>query len=152
MTYKEKLDAVARMFIIWNLIEADPNLKSETGSARYLEVSSLAKILTKKMEVFQIPIKIPTEALVVIELCAEGNPGIAQLMLKQLIGKDRAPETSITPTDFVREYQAAFPIVEQDNEWNHKFYKLWEAQKDPEGKNLCDTREWWMECFEGGTE
>lgn len=128
-------------------------LKSTNGSLmtmdkEYNEHSFIARVLRKKMEVFEIPVKIPDDILVFIEVCVGNNPGYAQLMLKDFLGRNFIPNNVIGYTDIAKAYPISFPIVlEEGGEWEIYFSKKWQDQKAEDGSNLCDTRGWWMESF-----
>lgn len=150
MNLNELTELCSKVFISWNLVErnAERNGVPIKSNEEYNSKSFIAKVLRKKMEVFEVPVNIPDHMLVLIELCTEGNPGIAQLMLKEVLSRipNLKPDYTIQSTDFARVYCVDFPIVEIP-QWREYFEKLWGAQKDSNGNNMCDTVEWWTEVF-----
>ena len=113
----------------------------------YEDSSCIAKMIRSKFKVLRIPLDIPDYLLAIIEMCTNYNPGVSQVMLKEILSniKDLKQNYSITTEDFSRTYEE-FPIVDNPK-WESHFNELWDKQKSSDGSNLCDTREWWMEVF-----
>ncbi len=146
LTSKETIDLCSRAFIAWNFATFDG--KDMEMSQEYNHSSFIAQVLRKKMEVFKIPVQLPDYLLAIIELCTQSNPGVSQVMLKEILAAipNLQPGHKVTPEDFNRVYTADFPTMENPR-WEKHFEKLWDAQKNSEGENLCDTVDWWMELF-----
>ena len=143
----DNVEMCAKALISWNLAHFSGRAMEQ--DANYNSQSFIAKVLRKKIEVFEIPIKIPDYLLIIIELCTGSNPGVSQVMLKEVMKHipDLAPDHEITPMDFSLTYFNDFPDMTTNPKWSEDFSRLWDEQKSPDGQNLCDTREWWMECF-----
>lgn len=135
------LELLTKLFIIWNM---NPEYKEDK---EYNSQSFIARIIRKKMEVFKIDVKIPDELLMIIEICTGSNPGVSQVMLHEIMSKITSLTEGylITPNDFTRVYPNDFPCIDNPK-WDDHFAKLWESQKF-NGSNLCDTPNWWKECF-----
>lgn len=112
------------------------------------DISFINKVLIKKLEDLNINIKLPPYLPAIIEVCTNYNPELSQVMLKEILDNinNLTEGYYVTSEDFIRVYSNEFPIVDID-EWNNHFKELWGKQKLPNGKNLCDTREWWIEIF-----
>ena len=141
---KEDLELCSKVLMVWTL---NPNSDKINFDLEYQANSFIAKIIRKKFEAFQIPIKIPNLLLMLIEICTDSNPGVSQIMLKEVLSRipNLEPDYQVMPTDFVRVYATEFPLM-KNPKWEEYFSKLWDAQKS-DGNNLCDTRDWWMELF-----
>lgn len=148
---KDREQLCTSLLITWNFQAAGKAPTTEQnydGTSEYSQQSFIAQVLRKKMEVFKIPVKIPDVLIAIIEVCTNGNPGISQLMLRDIIGDSRKKGSTLTPDDFARVYPISFPVVEDGNEWDKYFSKKWEEQKNPSnGSNLCDTPTWWLSRF-----
>ena len=142
----ENIELCVKLFVSWNFSRS----RAMELDADYNNQSFIAKIIRKKIEVFEIPIQVPDYLLMLIEICTGSNPGISQIMLKSIMEKipDIQPNHVITPEDFSRAYVTEFPIIEESTKWEDHFRKLWDSQKDENGNNLCDTKDWWMKVFE----
>lgn len=142
----ETIELCSKVLLAWSF--ASYGNGAMVIDEKYNAESFIAKILRKKMEVFQIPIKISDYLIILIELCTGGNPGVSQVMLKEIMSKvpNLTSGHEITPEDFVRVYGSEFPVMENSPKWEEHFSKLWDAQKN-DGNNMCDTRDWWMELF-----
>lgn len=141
----EALQLCSQVFIKWNLI--DLGVSDYDGSSEYSRMSFIAKVLRKKMAAFEIPVEIPDPLLMIIELCTDSNPGMAQIMLKKILGNNRPIDSTIMPEDFVAVFPTEFPILALFPRWEKEFEEEWLKQKTAQGFNLCDTKEWWMESF-----
>ena len=141
---KEDLELCSKVLMVWTL---NPNSDKINFDPEYQANSFIAKIIRKKFEVFQIPIKIPDPLLMLSEICTDSNPGVSQIMLKEVLSRISSLELDyqVMPMDFVRVYATEFPLM-RNPKWEEHFRKLWDAQKS-DGNNLCDTRDWWMELF-----
>lgn len=141
------LDLCARVLASLSLSSEEENMIIDD---EYNNRSFIARMIRKKMEVFDVPVQIPDKILMLIELCTDSNPGYSQVMLKEIIGKNAVRDKVLSGVDFAMAYPMAFPILEKG--FSDYFEKLWDAQKDELGRNRCDTVEWWTECFERGEE
>lgn len=114
----------------------------------------IANILRKKIEACGIKIILPDNLLAIIEICTDGNPGVSQLILKEVLEKAKErcngsiPEGyTIQTWDFSLTFPNSFPILEKP-EIYQEYKKKWDAQKIPRkstwsSDNACDTKEWW---------
>ena len=96
---------------------------------------------------------VPDHLLMYCSICSCGNPGSAQILLKNILvgNKERIRQAmklkvmlrsdAIEPSleDF------KYPIFTNPNVKN-KYKRLWDRQKI-NGQNLCDTREFWTEIL-----
>lgn len=136
-----------KTLISWYIAECGDT--SMDMDKEYNSTSFIAKVLRNKLKEFQVPIEIPDYLLILIELCTSSNPGISQVMLKEIMSHipDLEPGYEIESSDFTRVYPSNYPIMDDNPKWEKHFEELWLAQKDKEGNNLCDTPEWWLEVF-----
>ena len=143
------VDLCSRLFVRWTFRCMNPSNDDSyyDGSSDYSKESFIARVLRKKLEVFNVPVKVPDELLMIIEVCTGGNPGISQLMLKEIIGKNCPKDKVLTHEDFVRAFTMEFPVISVYPKWEKHFSGAWDKQKDENGNNLCDTPLWWLECF-----
>lgn len=95
-----------------------------------------AKVLQRKMEVFQIPVKITTMAYLVLDSYAQGNPGMIQLLTLDLLDKIRDKSEKIIDTTLIAH---AWPMEIPEN---IDYSTKWDAQKTKDG-NLVDSKEYW---------
>lgn len=153
MTFEEKQELCGKALMIWVLSEKDNPVKSDKD----LEEMFIVKMLRKKFEVFKIDIVLPDMLLMILDLCTESNPGVTQVILKELledIKKRKGPIPSgyvIDALDFSFCFPAQFPILSVPEIYN-KYLEKWDGQKytDENGysRNSCDTIEWWKEVME----
>ena len=142
------------------------------------EITNLfpVNIVLQKLERCGIDVFIPDMILMVFDICCLGNPGIIQLMTKELLMDIKSNQGGsipkgyiVTAEDFINLHGDAFPIIAEENlatdisgatdekpvidsTYNQKYHKLWLEQKreqeNPfESDNLCDTTEWWQEVL-----
>jgi len=115
-------------------------------------------ITLRKLEVFGIDVVIPDMILMILDICAQGNPAIIQLMTKELLMDVKANQGGsipkgyiITGEDFARLHGDSYPILDLP-EFKEKYHTLWQAQKREQNKafdsdNQCDSPEWWQEIL-----
>lgn len=147
MTIEEKKNMCTQIFLAWKFSNKDWTVHDDEIMDGFIP-----KVLVKKMKAFCVDIILPDPLLLMIEVCTEGNPGQAQIVLKELLnnivstkGKIK-PGYIITLDDFVDCYPT-FPIIALDEEgWRKK----WDNQKGSNvyPGNLCDTPDWWLEVME----
>ena len=149
----EKINLCSRVLMVWFLKE-----KEEDVSVHEKEVADMfiSQILMKKLAAVGVDVVIPDPLLVMIDLCCNSNPGISQLMLKDILlsiknRKGPVPKGYvITTDDFSLCYPNRFPVIEYPD-INKKFEEMWDSQKIFIGgkeRNSCDTAEWWLEVME----
>ena len=115
-------------------------------------------IVLDKLEKTGIDVVIPDMILIILDICCLGNPGVIQLMTKELLMDIKANQGGsipkgyvVTGEDFASLHGDAYPILAlPENE--EKYRKLWDAQKRDRAKtfdsdNQCDTPEWWQEIL-----
>lgn len=154
MTFNEKQEICGKIFIAWvvseggnsNMISHDV-IKSELFTAR---------IILQKFEVFNIDIVLPDMLLILLSTCVNENPGMFQIVLKDLLNniKERKGPIpngyTITADDFAMCFGDSFPILDIKR-IEEKYSKMWQEQKRESEAwgtdNLCDTPEWWKEVM-----
>jgi hypothetical protein len=96
--------------------------------------------------------------LLILYICTEGNPGMFQVILKDLLNnikKEIGPipaEYIIRVNDAAKYFDGNFPILDIP-EVQDKYCDLWQKQKGERkdnlsSDNLCDTPEWWKEVMQ----
>ena len=170
----ENIELCGKLLIVWSMNQSNDKVMF---GPEYEQHSFIAKVLRKKLEVFKINVKLPDPLIMLIEICTESNPGISQLMLKEILTKVKSRkklnpdvEYVITPDDFSLTYPNEFPVMDNSpspsaglppfmkdawkslnpstSNWEEYFHKAWDAQKDEnDGHNKCDTPEWWWEIY-----
>lgn len=164
MTIKEKQDICAQAIIKW---------KAQEEMAKNIPVKEFApgihkhdeeivdlftsKMILKKFEVFNIDIVLPDMLLLMLYICTEGNPGMFQVILKDLLNHIKEeigpiPSGYVINVDDATKCFTAPPILDIP-EIQDKYCNLWQEQKgERQGSlssdNLCDTPEWWKEVME----
>jgi len=116
-------------------------------------------IVLDKLEKTGIDVVIPDMILMILDICCLGNPGVIQLMTKELLMDIKTRQGGsipkgyvVTADDFVNAYGDAFPLLSLPAT-EEKYHKLWEAQKKErlssnlESDNQCDIPEWWQEIL-----
>jgi len=115
-------------------------------------------IALRKLEVFGIDVVIPDMILMILDICAQGNPAIIQLMTKELLMDVKANQGGsipkgyiVTGEDFARLHGDSYPILDLPG-FEEKYRTLWQAQKRERNKtfdsdNQCDSPEWWQEIL-----
>ena len=129
-------EILSRMLIYWSLnreVKYDPEFEKECF---------IARVLRRKLEAFNIDLKVPDPLCGIIMICTGSNPGVSQLMLKEIMTCNKKYSGELTPLDFSRTYPTSFPLMSK-RKWEEHFEKEWDAQKDENGDNLCDTPDWW---------
>ena len=142
----------------WEELERkDPTMKDDKNDEKLVNDLFIANVIRKKFNNFGIKIHVPVPLLSIISSCSRDNPGISQVILKELLldiksKKGPIPEGYvITTKDFKDCYGRTFPSIKiQDN--HKKYSELWYKQKKVtktpfETDNLCDTPEWWLEVM-----
>ena len=108
----------------------------------------ITQVLRKRLKAFGINIKIPVWLGVVISVCTESNPGLSLIIFKDFLtsvnnnrfnGEGINEDYEFTFLDFILAFKT-FPV---DIEYYSDKY---DKQKVDE-YNLCDTFDYWAECF-----
>lgn len=152
-------DLCARLLMAWFIAEKNkPDMTYSPADEEFMTKSFTARILSKKLEMFNMSIHIPAYLYMLIAVCCDENPGQAQLILKTLLNSIKNNKGLIEAgyiirtEDFVNCFANRFPIMAIPD-ISDEYRKLWEAQKrqpkDPflESDNKCDTPEWWLEVM-----
>lgn len=105
---------------------------------------SIARILRDKLKWSQTLVVVPDYLLLIIELASGGNPGISQVMLKEVLMSARPLHygARIKSSDFEKVRH-----IFESEDCDEYFYRKWDEQKFEGGGNKCDTTEWWREVF-----
>lgn len=156
MELKEKVEICSKLLLTWGLEELEnPKMKYDKDDEEFIQSSFISKILIKKFDAFGIKIHLPMFLLAILSTCTEENPGMSQIILKDLLLniKDRRgpiPEGYvITAMDFGMCFMHSFPIMDIKS-IEEKYEKLWDGQKYQTAfgsNNLCDTVDWWKEVM-----
>ena len=159
MTLEQKTVICSNAFIAW--ITGEKQGKVVKNDKEIMDLFT-SQIILKKFNVFDIDIVLPDMLLLILSVCVDGNPGLFQIILKDLLNsikKKKGPIKRgyvITTHDFVDCFLIQFPIIEIP-EVLAKYEALWDEQKikressNPfKPDNLCDTPEWWEEVMTNG--
>lgn len=156
----------ARIFMGWLLRERTETIPMVSEMLDEKDPGCI-HILQKRLDAWNIKINIPYDLAVLTTLCVDGNPGIYQMQMANLLEscQKKFKQNSnylITPSDYtyfcmkydnLGNFPICYPIFDDDNHPDEKVLKVWEdiwdGQKDENGKNLCDTKDWWMQKIYG---
>lgn len=149
---EELLKIVTKLYVDWIMkVNAGKDLLEHRESIK--EETFAAQILIRKMDAMNIlgvDFIMPDNLVLIIDVCTGSNPGLSQIVLKELLESIVAHKGLIgkhyliTPTDFSDAFEK-FPIIDDSNreEWEKK----WDAQKDKNGYNLVDTLGYWKDVM-----
>ena len=131
---KEMLDEAGKLFMMWSTMSMSCTNKYDELIKDVEELrkeSFICQIIDKKFEVFHIDIKLPTMLLLLIETCANGNPGQSQMILSEVMQHCSPIKQGyeITPMDFAMAFPSKFPIVSLYSDINERLEKRWREQK-----------------------
>jgi hypothetical protein len=159
--FVSKYELCRKVFTLWvhkYLHDKDMNEHDD----EIFDVLFTAKMIKKKFDAFCIDIVLPDYLIMLIDICIDSNPGLFQVVLKEILvnarsdGKPLPSKYVITPYDYLTTFDYKHPIIEIA-EYKHKFEDLWDAQKvvedaHPTSRNKCDTKRWWLEAIKGKEE
>lgn len=158
---EEKTNLCARVLISWAFKDS-ANVVYK--NSKDVVSSFIGSVLLGKLECIRketgIMIVIPDELIVIIDICTNSNPGVSQIILKEILesvvkrkGKIKNGQ-AITSTDFSLCFAKGYPILEIES-INKEYMKKWDNQKisDEEWEllksdNKCDTLSWWTELLD----
>lgn len=147
---KEIKDLCGQILATWIITNGE---KDFTKHDEDIIKEFIPSILLKKFKVFNIDIVLPDELLILLTLCSDGNPGLVQAILMDLLEsiKDKNGPIPkgyiITAYDFAFAFPMKFPIIKDKEIYNKYLEKFDREIKTPDG-NLCDTPEWWLKVME----
>lgn len=146
--------AVLDIYLAWFRREQLPDYDPRVSTINGLEDEFLFKVVKRKLEAMNIDIIIPSEAMMILIICAD-NPGYIQLMIKEILTEVMTYNNgsiprgyAITTTDFNMTYGDRIPITSEYPDISHEYKKKWDAQKiDTKfgSTNAVDTIDWWNE-------
>lgn len=154
MTLAEKQEACGKIFIVWTVMEK----RGDNMAVHDEDMNGLftARMISRKFETFDVDIVLPDMLLMMLDLCVSGNPGMFQIVLKDLLNSIKQRKGPIpngyiiTSEDFAMCFVDSFPILDI-KKVEEKYTKMWQEQKrETEAwgtDNLCDTKEWWKEVI-----
>jgi hypothetical protein len=149
----------SKIYMHWFLEEMkDPKMPYKEIDEEFLQNSFITKILLTKFKAFDIDIHLPMPLLALLSMCTDENPGMSQIILKDLLNSIKSRIGAIpkgyviTSTDFAFCFPNSFPIIANEQIYK-KYIKLWDEQKCErtdtfKSDNLCDTSEWWREVMQ----
>lgn len=153
-----------KLLALWMSCEKeDAKMEYTERDKEFFERSFVTKVLSKKLDAFDIDVHIPSYLYMLISVCSDENPGKAQLILKELLTSIKNRKGAgiekgyvITVSDFVDCFVESFPITGIPA-IAKKYQKMWDEQKKERGNdmrnypafsdNKCDTPEYWMEVM-----
>lgn len=135
---EEKIEACNYLLTCWAILSLDEYPT---------EKDFITKMIQRKFEVFEIPIVVPDPLCAIIMVCTNGNPGLSQIILKEILMDipDLAPGYVITMNDFARTYGDKYPLIEYED-IKRDLETKWDRQKHG-SFNEVDTKEYWLEVF-----
>lgn len=145
----ESIEVLGLMFIAWSLGQMPEGYECN---------EFIAGVLRKRLEVFGVDVNFSDILVDIIALQAGGNPGVSQLILKEILTTaankfkiKKVPKGyTIDPMDYAFTYQKFFVLdfEDYDDEKVKEYHNKWDAQKKLDGTNRCDTAEYWQEVVE----
>lgn len=105
-----------------------------------LDALPIAQILKRKIEVFNLPVKVTKFAYVLLTLYSEGHPAFAQYLLVKLLEELKGKKEKVIDVNLiVNTWPMEVPTID-DN-----FSQWWNGQKGSAGftGNQVDTPEFW---------
>ena len=106
------------------------------------------RILVKKLEAYDIDIKLPIEVTLLIDLCILSNPGLSQIVLKDILMRsDNVCTGYIVNSDDISYLDKILKENVTDEGLTEYYRQYWYDHKI-NGMNGCDTKEWWLEVFD----
>ena len=108
----------------------------------------ITQVLRKRLKALGINIKIPVWLGVVISVCTESNPGLSLIIFKDFLtsvnnnrfnGEGINEDYEFTFLDFILAFKT-FPV-------DIEYYSDKYDKQKVDGCNLCDTFDYWAECF-----
>ena len=156
MTLQEKQKMCVNACAAWVMTERHG--KNMSIHDKDIEKLFTSQIILQKFKAFGIDIVLPDMLLLMLAICVDGNPGIFQVVLKELLENIKSRKGSIpagytiTSDDFSMCFTIELPMIEVP-EIYQKYEKLWDGQKrethkEWETDNKCDTPEWWKEVMQ----
>ena len=153
-----------KLLALWMSCEKeDAKMEYTERDKEFFERSFVTKVLSKKLDAFDINVHIPSYLYMLISVCSDENPGNAQLILKELLTSIKNRKGAgiekgyvITVSDFVDCFVESFPITGIPA-IAKKYQKMWDEQKIGRGAqyesdvnlsdNKCDTEYYWKEVM-----
>lgn len=156
LSFAKKKEIVGMFFITWGMKEQEnPDYYRNIEHEPEIENLITSSIILDRIYRFDLNFIVPDPLLTIIYFCSEGNPGLAQMMFKDLFDSIRTKknfksdeEYLIKTEDFIDLWRNSFPYMEYESVAK-KYLDMWDEQKNPnyvryENKeNLCDTKDWW---------
>lgn len=145
---KETEELLVQIFVTWTLLHDKKATEILYNDTEYHKESFTYQVLSKKLSVFDIDIKIPDYLYMIIEVCSQGNPLKSQLILWDIL--KHIPKLKmgheITPDDVLLSCAEMFPITlypEVDKEMFEAASKI-----KVNGGYLCDISSFWLDVFQ----
>lgn len=156
-------DVVFKTYTLWImydefLTDKDKEFEKELGEE--LKDDFCTRVLKKKIEAFNIPIKINSYLYALFSLISDNNPGRVQLLLliilEYLYSKNKPiPKNyEIKCVDFTNAFNYSSANLFTSEEFNNMLVEKWEAQKKKDyiaslsySDNLVDDPEYWLRFF-----
>lgn len=102
-------------------------------------ITFAGKVIKKKIEAFELPIKLSKGAADLLGAFSEENPGLVQLLLLELLESNSSKE--ITTLEIALKWPNKYPSMADRN-----YQQKWEEQKTADGTgNKVDSKEFWLE-------
>lgn len=140
---KEKEELVSKVFLVWGMEERSGKVCFH--DEEYHKESFIYKVLSKKLDVFQIDVKVPDSLYMIIDICVDGNPLKCQMILHNILmnipNLKSKPGYIITTQDLLRVYTDLFPIMAYPK-LDDEYYKLAQNFKFDE-RYACDNPKFW---------
>lgn len=140
---EEKEELVLKVFILWGMAEKSNNVKFD--DEEFHDLSFVYKVLSRKLKVFNIDIKVPDYLYMLIDICVDSNPLKCQLVLHNIMMRipnlKSMPGYVIKVNDFIRAYEGIFPIMAYPN-LDKEYFRIAGLIKH-EGRYACDLPSFW---------
>lgn len=157
-------DIIFKTYTLWIMYDeflTDKDKEFEKGLEEELKDDFCVKVLKKKIEAFNIPIKINSYLYALLSLISDNNPGRVQLLLliilEYLYAKNNPiPKNyEIKCVDFTNAFDYSSSGLFTSKEFNDMLNEKWDAQKKKDyipslnfSDNMVDYPEYWLRFFE----
>jgi hypothetical protein len=156
-------DVIFKTYFLWiahDEFPTDKDKEFEKELGEKLKDDFCVKVLKKKIEAFNIPIKINSYLYALLSLISDNNPGRVQLllliMLEYLSKNKPIPKNyEIKCVDFTNAFNYESANLFDSEEFNNMLVEKWEAQKKKDyiaslthSDNMVDYPEYWLRFFE----
>lgn len=149
MITQEDRELVSKLLIMWIIAEQRGQEEDYPYIKEVHDEDFICKVLSKRMEAFDLQIIVPDYLSSILSMCTEQNPGKSLYLLYEILKETEIKSLPYTvqSLDFSRIYPMSFPFME--GEFDKEYHKKWMSQKYDNDKNKIDTPRFWKEAIGG---